>query len=68
MKVIRSATFESHSAAREIGGGVVPARSVARTAGQAVATAHVPARALAAANYPLLLGDFRNLLVSPKEE
>jgi hypothetical protein len=52
MKVIRSAALGAHAAAREVGADS-PARSAARAAGQAVACAHVPAHALAAANYAL---------------
>jgi len=52
MKTIREAALASHAAAREVGEDN-PARSVARAAGQAVATAHVPTHALAAANYAL---------------
>lgn len=52
MKVIRFAALASHAAAREVGEDK-PARSSARAAGQAVACAHVPAHALAAANYAL---------------
>lgn len=50
MTVIRTASLNSHAAAREIEIDS-PARSAARAAGQAVATAHVPAHALGAANY-----------------
>ena len=50
MSVIRTASLNSHAAAREIEVDS-PARSAARAAGQAVATAHVPAHALAATNY-----------------
>jgi hypothetical protein len=49
MAVIRKAALDSHSAAREAKDDVT--RSAARAAGQAVATAHVPAHALAAAAY-----------------
>lgn len=52
MAVIRGAALASHAAAREVGDDT-PARSAAREAGQAVATAHVPAHAIAAANYAL---------------
>ena len=52
MAVIRGAALGAHAAAREVGEDN-PARSVARSAGQAVATAHVAAHALAAANYAL---------------
>lgn len=50
MADIRSAALASHAAAREVGADN-PARSAARAAGQAVATAHVPTHALGAANY-----------------
>lgn len=50
MAVIRKAALDSHSAAREVKDDEV-ARSAARAAGQAVATAHVPTHALAAAVY-----------------
>ncbi len=52
MAIIRKAALESHAAAREVGVDD-PARSAARAAGQAVATAHVPTHAIAAANYAL---------------
>jgi hypothetical protein len=52
MAVIRKASLDSHAAAREVGEDN-PARSAARAAGQAVASAHVPAHAIAAANYCL---------------
>jgi hypothetical protein len=52
MAVIRKASLTSHAAAREVGEDTA-ARSVARAAGQAVATAHVPIHALGAANYAL---------------
>ena len=52
MKVIRSAALAAHAAAREVGEDS-PARSAARSAGQAVSTAHVKEHALAAANYAL---------------
>lgn len=52
MSVIRSAALAAHAAAREVGADT-PARSAARAAGQAVACAHVPEHALAAANYAL---------------
>lgn len=52
MAVIRKASLTSHAAAREVGDDTA-ARSVARAAGQAVATAHVPMHALGAANYAL---------------
>ena len=50
MAVIRKAALDSHAAAREVKDDDV-ARSAARAAGQAVATAHVPTHALAAAVY-----------------
>jgi hypothetical protein len=50
MAIIRNASLTSHAAARDVGENT-PARSAARAAGQAVATAHVPMHALAAANY-----------------
>ena len=52
MKVIRKASLDAHAAARGVGEDT-PARSAARAAGQAVATAHVTRHALAAANYAL---------------
>src|SRR6266542_3786590 len=52
MAVIRDAALTSHAAAREVGQDS-PARSAARAAGQAVATAHVPTHAIGAANYAL---------------
>ncbi|MBK8029139.1 MAG: hypothetical protein IPK17_06415 [Chloroflexi bacterium] len=52
MAVIRSASLGSHAAAREVGEDN-PARSAARAAGQAVATAHVPVHAIGAAIYAL---------------
>lgn len=52
MSVIRKASLDSHAAARETGEDN-PARSAARAAGQAVATAHVPAHCIGAANYAL---------------
>jgi len=52
MAVIRGASLASHAAAREVGEDNA-ARSAARAAGQAVATAHVPAHSLGAANYAL---------------
>jgi hypothetical protein len=50
MAEIRGASLASHAAAREIGDDS-PARSAARAAGQAVATAHVSSHSIAAANY-----------------
>jgi hypothetical protein len=52
MAVIRKASLASHAAAREVGEDN-SARSAARAAGQAVATAHVPTHSLGAANYAL---------------
>lgn len=52
MAIIRKAALDSHAAARAVGEDD-PARSAARAAGQAVATAHVPGHAIAAANYSL---------------
>ena len=52
MAVIRKASLTAHAAAREVGADT-PARSAARAAGQAVATAHVPTHAIGAANYAL---------------
>lgn len=50
MAVIRGASLGSHAAARDVGEDT-PARSAARAAGQAVATAHVRTHAIGAANY-----------------
>jgi hypothetical protein len=52
MADIRKASLASHGAAREVGQDNA-ARSAARAAGQAVATAHVPAHSIGAANYAL---------------
>lgn len=52
MAVIRKASLDSHAAARETNEDN-PARSAARAAGQAVATAHVPTHAIGAAIYVL---------------
>ena len=52
MAVIRKASLTAHTAAREVGEDN-PARSAARSAGQAVATAHVPTHSIGAANYAL---------------
>ncbi len=52
MAVIRKASLSSHAAARDVGEDS-PARSAARAAGQAVATAHVPTHAIGAAIYAL---------------
>src|SRR5437667_7747360 len=53
MAVIRKASLDAHAAAREVG-EESPARSAARAAGQAVATAHVPRHAYGAALYAQL--------------
>jgi hypothetical protein len=50
--VIRKASLDAHTAAREVGEDN-PARSAARAAGQAVATAHVRTHAPGAALYAL---------------
>ena len=50
MAVIRKASLDAHAAAREVGEDS-PARSAARAAGQAVATAHVPRHAYGPAIY-----------------
>jgi hypothetical protein len=50
MAVIRKASLDSHAAARDVGEDN-PARSAARAAGQAVATAHVRTHAPGAALY-----------------
>lgn len=52
MAVIRKASLTSHAAAREVGEDNA-ARSVARAAGQAVATAHVRTHSIGAAIYAL---------------
>ena len=52
MAVIRKASLDAHAAARAVGENT-PARSAARAAGQAVATAHVRTHAIGAANYSL---------------
>ena len=52
MAVIRKAALDAHAAAREVGEDNA-ARSAARAAGQAVATAHVPTHAIGAAIYAL---------------
>ena len=52
MAVIRKASLDAHAAAREVGEDN-PARSAARAAGQAVATAHVATHAPGAAIYAL---------------
>lgn len=50
MAVVRKASLDAHAAARDVGADN-PARSAARAAGQAVATAHVPRHAYGAAIY-----------------
>ena len=50
MVVIRKASLDSHTAAREVGEDNA-ARSAARAAGQAVATAHVPRHSYGSAIY-----------------
>ncbi len=50
MADVRKASLDAHAAARNAG-AFTPARSAARAAGQAMATAHVPRHALAAAIY-----------------
>ena len=50
MAVIRKASLDAHATAREVG-EESPARSAARAAGQAVATAHVPRHAYGPAIY-----------------
>lgn len=52
MAVIRKASLDSHAAAREVGEDNA-ARSAARAAGQAVATAHVPTHSMGSALYAL---------------
>ena len=52
MADVRKAALEAHAAAREVGEDTA-ARSAARAAGQAVATAHVPTHSIGAANYAL---------------
>jgi hypothetical protein len=52
MAVIRKASLASHAAAREVREDNA-ARSAARAAGQAVATAHVPTHSIGAAIYAL---------------
>lgn len=52
MADVRKASLDAHAAAREVGEDNA-ARSVARAAGQAVATAHVPTHSIGAANYAL---------------
>jgi hypothetical protein len=52
MSIIRKASLDSHAAAREIGEDNA-ARSAARAAGQAVATAHVSIHSMGSAIYAL---------------
>ncbi len=52
MADVRKAALDAHAAARGVGEDNA-ARSAARAAGQAVATAHVPAHSVGAANYSL---------------
>jgi hypothetical protein len=52
MADIRKAALDAHTAAREVGDDNA-ARSAARAAGQALATAHVPIHSLGAAQYAL---------------
>jgi hypothetical protein len=52
MADVRKASLDSHAAAREVGEDTA-ARSAARAAGQAVATAHVSTHSIGAANYAL---------------
>ncbi|PIU61629.1 hypothetical protein COS83_03840 [archaeon CG07_land_8_20_14_0_80_38_8] len=52
MRVIRKASLDSHASACEVGEDNA-ARSAARAAGQAVATAHVPTHSIGAAIYAL---------------
>ena len=52
MADVRKAALDAHAAAREVGEDN-SARSAARAAGQAVATAHVPTHSIGAANYAL---------------
>ncbi|MFW9971610.1 MAG: putative immunity protein [Candidatus Odinarchaeota archaeon] len=52
MAVIRKVSLDSHAAAREVGEDSA-ARSTARAAGQAVATAHVKTHSIGAAIYAL---------------
>jgi hypothetical protein len=52
MADVRKSALASHAAAREVGEDNA-ARSAARAAGQAVATAHVPTHSIGAANYAL---------------
>lgn len=52
MTDVRKAALAAHAAAREVGEDNA-ARSAARAAGQAMATAHVPTHSIGAANYAL---------------
>jgi hypothetical protein len=52
MAIIRKASLDAHAAAREVGEDNA-ARSAARAAGQAVATAHVPTHSMGSAIYAL---------------
>lgn len=52
MADVRKAALDAHAAAREVGEDNA-ARSAARAAGQAMATAHVSTHSIAAANYSL---------------
>ena len=52
MKIIRKASLDAHAAAREVGEDN-SARSAARAAGQAVATAHVSTHSIGGAIYAL---------------
>jgi len=56
MAVIRKASLDAHAAAREVGEDNA-ARSAARSAGQAVATAHVRTHSMGAAIYALQATD-----------
>lgn len=51
MADVRKASLDAHAAAREVKETDEAARSAARSAGQAIATAHVPTHAIAAATY-----------------
>lgn len=52
MADVRKVALDAHTAARQVGTDNA-ARSAARAAGQAIATAHVPTHSIAAANYAL---------------
>lgn len=62
MSIIRKSSLDSHAAAREIGKDN-SARSAARAAGQAVATAHVSMHCIGAVNYALqaVYRDYKSL-------